>query len=114
VPGQNHPRRVDEPATGRTHELRESVDGRGDVVERARPATAALTTSTVLRSADNEPGTGQGLSERRSVLAPVLRAPETAMQEYGERSARANAVTFSGLRRRQMNVRYLVGTVSVA
>ena len=88
-------------------DLREPIDGRGDVLQRAGPAAALLSDAPVLDVPRGDPARGEvdaraGSSSVRSQPRP----PEAAVEEDDARPR-------PSLARRQVEIRDLVGVVAV-
>src|SRR5215469_3146183 len=92
------------PARRLRDQLRQPVGGGRDVVKGARPPAAWLSGPAVLRGAYSESGLGERLGERPVVLAPVLGAPEAAVQEDDQRNPRISVASIRNAMWRQMHV----------
>ncbi len=108
MPGEQHGLVADQPgASGLADAGRQRVHRGGDIVERSRPAAAALARPAVLRYADREPRGRQRGRERAGVHPVEGRPPEPAMQEHDQRRR-------AGGPARQAHIRHAVGPGTVA
>ncbi len=85
VTSDHHPADVNQRTDGLGDDLRQSVDGEGDVVEGAGPAAAGLARPPVFGDADDEAHRGEGIAEWAGMTAVDGPAPEAAVQEDHQR-----------------------------